>query len=75
MRPFGFFVGLLISFCSGPSVLPQPRCPFQPSREVSLQAGMYENKRVTAAFNAPIDDKVAARPSFSATLATDRRSP
>jgi len=34
---------------------------FQPSREVSFQGGMYENKRVTAAFNAPINDKVAAR--------------
>lgn len=32
-----------------------------PAREVSLQGGMYENKRVTAAFNAPINDKVAAR--------------
>ena len=34
---------------------------FQPSREVSLQGGMYDNKRVTADFNAPINDKVAAR--------------
>ena len=34
---------------------------FQPAREVSLQGGMFENKRVTAAFNAPINDKVAAR--------------
>jgi catecholate siderophore receptor len=34
---------------------------FQSTQAVSLQGGMYGKKRVTADFNAPINDKVAAR--------------
>ena len=34
---------------------------FQPSRELSFQGGMFDNKRVTAGVNAPISDTAAAR--------------
>jgi catecholate siderophore receptor len=34
---------------------------FSASREVSLQGGMFGNKRLTAGFNEPVNDKVALR--------------